>query len=246
MKSKTISFLFMAGTFMGVLPGCSSANSKDKQDSPRKTDWVWLYDGSSTDAWRGTVSDSFPTSGWMQKGNELIVLGKTDSTEAGTDIITKKEYGNFELILEFKVTEHANSGIKYFVSNKFPGHKGEYLGLEYQILDDKSYTTAELGDDRGNHLTGSLYDLIPAPEQKKMYPAGQWNEARIVVDGNHIEHWLNGEKLVECERGSEQFRTLVAKSKYKKLKDFGELSQGHIMLQGHSTEVAFRNVKIRS
>ena len=205
-----------------------------------------MFDGSSTDAWRSTTSDAFPSEGWVAGDNILTVLGKTDSTDAGGDIITKKLYSSFELELEYKLTTHANSGVKYFVVENFPGHEGNYLGLEYQILDDPSYSVDELGNDMGNHLTASLYDLIPAPKTKKMNPAGEWNKIRIVVKGNHAEHWLNGEKVLEYERGSDCFRALVARSKFKDLAGFGESPEGHIMLQGHSSEVAFRNIRIRS
>ncbi len=233
---------------MSLIAGCSSGQQgRNPQTGDRtKAGWITLFDGSSTDAWRSTVSDSFPKEGWKVKGDELIVLGPTDSTYAGTDIITKKEYSNFEFELEYKLSPHGNTGVKYFVVDTFPGHQGDYLGMEFQMLDDPDYTTEELGNNLGNHYTGSLYDLIPAPSQKIMHPAGQWNSIRIVSDGHHVEHWLNGQKILQYERGSDCFEALVARSKYSDLKGFGEMAAGHIMLQGHNSEAAFRNIRIKS
>ena len=129
--------------------------------------------------------------------------------------------------------------------NTFPGKEGSYLGMEYQLIDNEVHPDAELGRD-GNRSMASLYDMIPAPENAKINPPGEWNKARILVDGNHVEHWLNDVKLFEFERKSETFRELVALSKYNKLENFGELPEGHILLQGHGDPVSFRSIRIRS
>ncbi len=213
---------------------------------PKKEKQEWLFDGSSTDAWQSVQTDSFPKQGWKIEGKELIVQAASGDIPAGFDIITKEQYANFELELEYKLTPHANSGIKYFVVKDFPGYEGQYLGVEYQILDDASYTLEELGNNFGNHFTGSLYELIPAPENKIMHPVGEWNKVKLLVNGSHVEHWLNGHEILEYEKGSDSFRALVARSKYTIYKNFGEAPRGHILLQGHNGEVAFRSIQIRS
>ena len=170
----------------------------------------------------------------------------------GGDIITRERFSNFELVADFKLTPGANSGVKYFVQpNLDPvtgaGAKastGSAIGCEYQVLDDERHPDAKLGRD-GNRTLASLYDLMPAASAKPVKAIGDWNTARIVANGKHVEHWLNGEKVLEYERGSPQFRANVAQSKFKNIPQFGEWADGHILLQEHGNEVSFRNVKIR-
>ncbi|MDO1451251.1 DUF1080 domain-containing protein [Rhodocytophaga aerolata] len=211
----------------------------------QKEGWKLLFDGKSTEAWTGTKGNGFPEKGWVIENGILTVLGSSvGDHSSGGDIITKDQYGSFELSLEFKIPEGANSGIKYFVVNDFPNQKGNYLGMEYQIIDDSRHADAKLGVN-GNRTMASLYDMILA-KNKQAKPIGEWNQAKIVVKGNHVEHWLNGSKVVDFERGSDEFRQLVAASKYKDLKGFGEMAQGHILLQGHGDTVHYRNIKIRN
>lgn len=221
-----------------------NVNSQQPSGST-KGNWVWLFEGESTDAWRDLKSTQFPEQGWIVEDGVLTVLGKNGNEPYGHDIITKDQYSNFELELEFKLTKGANSGIKYFVRNDFPGHEGNYLGLEYQLIDDERHADAKMGKD-GNRKLASLYDLIPPLKNKKVNSPGKWNKANILVDGSHVEHWLNGEIVLEFNRHSDSFRKLVSESKYKKLQKFGESSQGHILLQGHGDEVSFRQIRIRT
>jgi len=215
--------------------------------------WRLLWDGKTTDGWRSARNESFPKKGWEIQDGVLTVLASGGAeSAAGGDIVTRERYSQFELLVDFKITEGSNSGIKYFCEpNLDPitgtGAKtstGSAIGLEYQILDDARHPDAKAGRD-GNRTIGSLYDLIPATAAKKVNPIGEWNTARILVQGKHVEHWLNGEKVLEYERGSEAFRTLVAKSKYKSIPGFGEWADGHILLQDHGNRVSFRNIKIR-
>ncbi len=229
---------------IGFFIRCENKTSQQKQKES-KPDWVWLFDGSSTDKWRSLKTQSFPDQGWLVKDKQLIVLGKTENAPGGKDIITKDQYSSFELELEIKLTEGANSGIKYFVVNTFPGSEGQYLGCEYQLIDNERHPDSKNGVN-GNRKMASLYDLIPAPGTIEVNPPNQWNKVRIVVKGNQVEHWLNEKKLLEFDRKSDHFRELVSVSKYKKLKEFGEVPQGHLLLQGHSDEVAFRSIKIRA
>jgi hypothetical protein len=213
-------------------------------DIEKEEGWKLLFDGKTTQGWRGAYKESFPEKGWVVEDGLLIVLpsGGAESAHGG-DIVTEEQYSNFELTLEFKLTEGANSGIKYFVREQSPKPEGSAIGLEFQILDDKNHPDAKMGRN-GNRTVGSLYDLITA-EDKIVQPIGDWNTARIVSRGNHVEHWLNGNKVLEYERGGKDFKDLVAKSKYKDHKNFGEAPQGHILLQDHGDKVYFRNIKIR-
>ncbi len=223
-------------------------------DAEKATGWRLLWDGKTTTGWRSAKADAFPAKGWIMKDGVLTVLANAgQESVAGGDIITRDRYSNFELRLEFKMTPRANSGIKYFVQpNLDPitgtGAKaavGSAIGLEYQILDDSLHPDAKLGRN-GNRTLSSLYDLMAASSDKKPNPVGEWNSARLIVRGNHVEHWLNGKKVLEYDRGAPAFRDAVANSKYKNIPNFGEWPDGHILLQEHGDEVSFRNIKIRN
>lgn len=206
--------------------------------------WKLLWDGKTTRGWRGAKRADFPDAGWEIRGDELCVLGSDGRESAnGGDIITNDKYGDFELVADFRITDGANSGIKYFVDPELNKGEGSAIGCEFQILDDKRHPDAKLGV-KGNRKLGALYDLIPVPDSKPFRP-GQFNTARIVVKGNHVEHWLNGVKLLEYERNNAEWNALVAYSKYKDWPRFGNLEKGHILLQDHGDEVHFKNIKIR-
>jgi hypothetical protein len=209
-----------------------------------KEGWKLLWDGKTTNGWRGAKLTAFPQNGWVIKDGILSTLesGGGESAAAG-DIVTIDKYKNFELIVDFMYTPGANSGIKYFVDTDLNKGAGSSIGCEYQILDDKQHPDAIEGIG-GNRTLAGLYDLI-APLPKRDNGAGQWNRATIIVNGNHVEHWLNGQKTVEYERGNEAWRALVAKSKYKIWPNFGEAKEGYILLQEHGNAVSFRNIKIR-
>ncbi|MDR2862553.1 MAG: DUF1080 domain-containing protein [Puniceicoccales bacterium] len=200
--------------------------------------WQLLWNGTDSTGWRSIKGVDFPKKGWEIKDGVLSVL----KHGGGGDIITAKQYANFELSVDFKTTPGANSGIKYFVQHGLDKHMG--IGLEYQILDDARHPDAKLGKN-GNRKLGSLYDLIPAPADKPAPSVGVWHTARLVVKGAHVEHWFDGVKVVEYDRHSEAFRAAVKASKYKGYKHFGEWETGHILLQDHGDNVSFRNIKIR-
>lgn len=210
-----------------------------------------LWDGSTTAGWRGAKLDGFPERGWEMKDGVLTVL-KTDGGESTGpgDIITTKLYSNFELELEFRISEGANSGIKYFVDPSLNKGEGSAIGCEFQILDDNKHPDAKMGVN-GNRTVGSLYDLITAenlsvPGRGKQFKGvGEWNKARIVSKNGKVEHWLNNEKVVEYDRYSQMFRALVAYSKYAKWEKFGQWPAGSILLQDHGDEVSYRSIKIR-
>ncbi len=206
--------------------------------------WKLLWDGKTAAGWRGARLDHFPEFGWEMKDGILTVLesGGAESRHGG-DIVTVKTYGNFELSLEFKLTPGANSGIKYFVFPKQPDQPGSAIGMEYQVLDDDKHPDAKMGVG-GNRTVSSLYDLIPA-ENRAARPIGEWNHARIVVHGSHVEHWLNGVRVLVYDRHSQAFRALIQKSKYENYKDFGQIPEGHILIQDHGDRVSYRNIKIK-
>lgn len=210
-------------------------------DAERAQGWRMLWDGATTQGWRSAKADAFPAHGWKIENGELIVF----EPKAGS-IVTNEDFAAFELQLEFCVSEVGNSGVKYFVSKDA---KGEPVGLEFQLLDDERHPDAKLGVD-GNRTTGSLYDLIPRkklPSGAAIEPkAGEWHHARIVVTpAGHVEHWLNGIKVLEYERGSPDFVARVARSKFAKIPGFGLAAKGPILLQEHGDVVRFRSIKIR-
>ncbi len=213
--------------------------------------WRLLWDGKTNNGWHGAKLDHFPKSGWDIKDNALTVLATDGAESTGPgDIITENVFSSFELELEFKITKGANSGIKYFVDAELNKGTGSAIGCEFQILDDKNHPDAKAGVN-GNRTIGSLYDLITAenlsiPGRGKQFKGiGNWNKARIVVKGAHVEHWLNNEKVIEYDRSSQMFRALVAYSKYKNWPEFGQWASGHILLQDHGDTVHYRSIKIR-
>ncbi|WP_158847965.1 DUF1080 domain-containing protein [Algibacter sp. L1A34] len=212
----------------------------------KKNGWQLLWDGKTTNGWRGAKLEEFPENGWKIEDGVLSVLasGGAEST-AGGDIVTKEQFGDFELKVDFKLTPGANSGIKYYVDTNINKGAGSSIGLEYQILDDALHPDAKLGNHDGSRTVSSLYDLIQADVNKPIHPIGAWNTAHIISKNNHVEHWLNDVKVLEYERKSEDYLKLVSESKYAKWPNFGELDKGEILLQDHGDLVSFKNVKIR-
>jgi hypothetical protein len=219
----------------------NSLTNYEKQDG-----WKLLFDGKTSKGWKGAYKNGFPDKGWQIKNGELTVLPSEGKEAAnGGDIVTEKQFSAFDLSFEFKLTPGANSGVKYFVTLS-ENNTGSAIGLEYQVLDDTLHPDAKLGRD-GDRTLASLYDLIKAEKQKRFIrQPGGWNTGRIIVyPNNHVEHYLNGVKVLEYERGSKEYRNLVAMSKYNVWKNFGEAKQGRILLQDHGNEVSFRSIKIK-
>ncbi len=222
-------------------------------DAERAAGWRLLFDGVSSAGWRSARGDAFPEQGWsIEHGRLEVAASGGGEARAGGDIVTVERFRTFELAVDFRLTSGANSGIKYFVQPDLrpigadgkPAAVGSAIGCEFQLLDDLRHADAKQGRD-GNRTLASLYDLIAAPPTKPARAIGEWNTARVVAGAAHVEHWLNGVKVVEHRRGSADFRERVAASKYRAIPGFGEWADGHVLLQDHGDLVAFRNVKLR-
>ena len=203
--------------------------------------WVLLFDGVSTDGWRGYGREDFPTGDWKVEGGELVGQLSSGNMD-GADIITVAEFTDFEVVFDFKVSPEGNSGVFYRVQEK--DGKGLWqVAAEYQVLDDTAYI--EMGTmDMHTHLTGDNYDLQSATV-RPTNPVGEWNTGRIVVEGDHVEHWLNGQMTVEYELYTDEWEALVAASKFGEEEHYARAPSGSIGLQDHGTPIWYRHFKIR-
>jgi hypothetical protein len=246
-----LSLIFVLGLAMFAVP--QNINSQTPQaafinqltTAEKAAGWQLLFDGKTFNGWRGFHNDKVPEGWVIEDGCIKKAPAKSLLDRTGGDLITGDQFANFELQIEWKVSTRGNSGIKYLVTEDLPPSGRSGVSFEYQILDDENHPDAKAGI-AGNRVAGALYDLIPPGKDRKPKPVGQFNETRIIVRGNHIEHWLNGVKVVEFDRSSADFKQLIAQSKYKNRKGFGEAAKGHILLQDHGDAVWFRNIKIRN
>jgi len=197
--------------------------------------WILLFNGKSFDGWQKANGTPFSGEGWKIENGIMSTTGEGH----GGDIVTTREFSDFDLSLDFKLEKGTNSGIKYFLI------KNTSLGCEFQVIDDANHADAKLGKN-GNRTLAALYDLMPPGAGKVAEPLGNWNNIHIKAKGRHVEHWLNGKKVLEFERGSEMFKNAVAESKFKTEKGFAEAEKSPILLQEHGDVIYFRNIKIRN
>lgn len=229
---------------------CGNSNPQEEasgqsENLSEKEEWTLLFDGTTIDAWRSAKTGKLPQQGWTISDSTLLL--NANEGQNGGDLITAKEYGNFELEWEWKMlTKGGNSGIKYFVKTD-TAYSTYGPGLEYQILDDENHEWMLEGKMKPGdyHTLAALYELYPA-KNRTVNPLGEWNTSRIVVRGKQVEHWLNGERVLQFERGSEDFRKKVAASKFAKHPKYGEPEKGHIVIQDHGSKMAFRNIRIKT
>ncbi len=209
--------------------------------SCRSMKWEPLFNEKDMTGWRILNGDRFPEKGWTIRENAIVCTG-----ERGGSIVTRDKYSNFELEWEWKLTRPgANSGVKYFL-NEIPGDTDIYgFGIEYQMIDDEEWVGSGRMKPNDYHTTGAAYELYTPSPKKKLNPVGQWNKSRIVSKNGQVEHWLNGEKILEYNRFSQDFLEKVKISKFAKIASFGQHNDGHILLQDHDSEVYFRDIRIR-
>jgi hypothetical protein len=231
-------FIVFFGLFFICGVGFSQINTLTPKEE--KQGWKLLFNGRNLDGWTSVGRETQPERGWTVENGVLIV--NKGEPQRGGDIITKEQYSDFDFMVDFKLTRGANSGIKYFFLRY---DKGGWLGLEYQVLDDNVHPDAKAGRG-GNRLQAGLYDMFAPARNKKDSPVGEWNQARIVSKGSKVTHYLNGKKVLAFDRKSQKYWDAYELSKYKGSEPrFGEVEKGHILLQDHQDEVAFRNIKIR-
>jgi dienelactone hydrolase len=221
--------------FLNPVNALPVAAQKEKSQN-----WEILFDGKNTDKWRSKNSETFPSDGWIIKDGALFLNKK-----GAGDIITREKFSNFELDLDFNLTYGANSGVKYFVDELKNSKTGDVVinGPEYQIIDDYNHPEVK-NHQHDRAATASCY-LLYTPKNVHLHPAGQWNHIRIIAKGKHVEHWLNGVKVLSYERGSADFLKRKAETKFKDYDNYGELASGYILLTDHSDKVYFRNIKIK-
>jgi hypothetical protein len=225
-----VRFFIVRLIILGACAGIASASAANGLTSAEQhAGWKSLFDGATLRGWRGLKNET-PGSGWKSSDGELTTAGHAE------DLVTVDEFGDFELRLEWKVGKGANSGIIYRVDMSEP--TTFETGPEYQLLDDRNARETAV------HRAGALYDLVP-PAKDCTRPFGQWNEARIAVRGWRIEHWLNGEKIVDLDLASPEGRKLISGSKFQTMPKFATLLRGHIALQDHGDPVSFRHIRIR-
>lgn len=216
----------------GLIPGLAGVN--ELTEAERAEGWRLLFDGQGIAGWRSFKKNTFPARGWVVEEGCLKHLARG----GGGDILTEATFEDFELSWEWRLAPGANSGVKYFVTESRPSA----LGHEYQlVMPDHPEATSQ----PTKHVTGSFYDVWPPRGPIRLRPPGEFNQSRIVVRGRRVEHWLNGELVLEYELGSPALKAALAASKFKDVPGFGEKVRGHILLQDHGGEVWFRNLKVR-
>ena len=239
LRRLALTALAMAVLVVGLIAACDNGSAPNTlTDAEKKAGWVLLFDGHSLDGWRGYKKPDATDSRWTVVDGTLTVSVKDGrDTHGERDIISKDTFEQFELSADWKVAPGGNSGIKYFVLED----RDSAIGHEYQLIDDERHPDAKVGPHR---QTAAFYDVLQAND-RPVKPAGEWNNTRIVVRGETVEHWLNGKKVLQYELSSPALNAAIEKSKFKGMERFGKRQNGHILLQDHGDQVWFRSIKIR-
>ena len=235
-KRVPIKSIFLPSLALFFIALCSSSAATPNQltAEEKAAGWKLLFDGKTTNGWRSFKKTSFPARGWVVEDGWLHCLGN-----GGGDIITDAEFDDFELEWEWKQAPGGNSGLKYFVTET----RDSALGHEYQMIDNDGEPDAKQAG--GKRVTASFYDVLKLDRAAAPDPPGETNHSRILVQGDHVEHWLNGLKVLEYSCSSDALKTAVAQSKFKDVPGFGDKIKGHLLLQDHHSEVWFRSLKLR-
>jgi hypothetical protein len=204
----------------------------------KKGKWETLFNGKDLSGWHSWQSDKVLPQ-WKVEDGTIVLTEK-----GGKDLVTDKEYGDFELEIEWNISEGGNSGIIFHVIEDKKYSQSYSTGPEIQVLDDERHPDAKKGK-TGNHKAGSLYDLLPATDFTVVKPAGQWNKAKVIIKNGKGESWLNGKKIVEFPTTGTEWNNLIANSKFKGWEGFGAFPKGKIALQDHGNKVSYRNIRIR-
>jgi hypothetical protein len=238
-----MSRLFTAAAVTAALAagaGAAAAQGAANQLTPaeKKDGWVLLFNGSNLDGWRGYKRPDASSTRWVvQDGLLTLNTGDSKDTLGQRDIISTAQFDSFELAWEWKISPGGNSGVKYLVLED----RDAAIGHEYQVIDDAKHPDAKVGPKR---QTAAFYDVLPAAN-RPLKPAGEWNQSRVIVKGNAVEHWLNGTKVLSYQLASPELATAIAASKFKDVERFGKPHKAHVLIQDHGDAVWYRNVKIR-
>lgn len=241
--------LLISAAFAGHAQTLNTLSASEKEAG-----WKLLFDGKTLNGWHSYYETDKPSKGWsIKEGCLKNAKGNGRPRTGGGDLVTDEMFTDFEFSFEWNIQQGGNSGIYYLMQERQykPGtlmYRGDdgtsAVAFEYQLVDDERHP--DVLQNGPIHATGSLYALIPPNSAKKLKPAGEFNESRIIVKGNHIEHWLNGAKIVSFDLGSPELLNAIANSKYKDVPGFAKKEKTHILLQDHGDEILFRNMKIRS
>ena len=238
--TRTIPVLLVFASLFAASPGAQSPDAVNTLTPAEKSaGWILLFDGKTIDQWRGYKKPDMAGLRWkVEDGCLALPAGEGADTRGQRDIITTQEFDSFELTWDWRIGKGGNSGVKYFVTEK----NESAIGHEYQVIDG-AHPDAGVRD--GRRRTAAFYDVFAAPSAKPR-PSTSFNTGRVVVKGNHVEHWLNGAKVLEYELDTEKIRAAIADSKFKGMPDFDKHIRGHLLLQDHGDGVCFRNIKVRA